>query len=136
MPVMRTSPSTPSIPKKARPFLEEAGYVLNEDTGCYDNADGEELTLKFTTTTAAFRQTWAAVFEKQMADCGIRILRFHVPASWWFGDTTGLCPPRLRAGRLRLGRSRLIPVARPCGLATRSPALQRLGRPELHGLVQ
>ena len=25
-----------------------------------------------------------------MADCGIQILRSHVPASWWFGDTTGL----------------------------------------------
>ena len=25
-----------------------------------------------------------------MADCGIRILRFHVPGFWWFGDTTGL----------------------------------------------
>jgi ABC-type transport system substrate-binding protein len=24
-----------------------------------------------------------------MANCGIRILRLHVPASWWFGDTTG-----------------------------------------------
>jgi ABC-type transport system substrate-binding protein len=24
-----------------------------------------------------------------MAECGIRIVRFHVPASWWFGDTTG-----------------------------------------------
>ncbi len=25
-----------------------------------------------------------------MADCGIQILRLHAPASWWFGDTTGL----------------------------------------------
>jgi ABC-type transport system substrate-binding protein len=25
-----------------------------------------------------------------MAACGLRIVRFHVPASWWFGDTTGL----------------------------------------------
>ena len=68
-------------------------------------ADGSVLALKFYTTTAAFRQTWAAVWEKQMADCGIQILRSHVPSSWWFGDTTGLAGARLRTGRLRLGRS-------------------------------
>ena len=80
----------PFDPAKGKALLEEAGYVMNEGTGFYNNAAGDELSLKFTTTTATFRQTWAAVFEKQMADCGIRILRFHVPASWWFGDTTGL----------------------------------------------
>jgi ABC-type transport system substrate-binding protein len=80
----------PYDPEKGKALLEEAGYVFNEGTGRYDSPDGEELTLKFTTTTAAFRQTWAAVFESQMSDCGIGILRFHVPASWWFGDTTGL----------------------------------------------
>ena len=46
--------------------------------------------MKFTTTTAQFRQTWAAVVEQNLADCGIQLLRQHVPASWWFGDTTGL----------------------------------------------
>ena len=25
-----------------------------------------------------------------MANCGIQIVRLHAPASWWFGDTTGL----------------------------------------------
>jgi ABC-type transport system substrate-binding protein len=25
-----------------------------------------------------------------MADCGVRIVRLHAPASWWFGDTTGV----------------------------------------------
>ena len=48
------------------------------------------MALKFTTTSAAFRQTWAAVFESQMAACGISIVRLHAPSSWWFGDTTGL----------------------------------------------
>jgi len=76
--------------EKGKALLDEAGWTMNEDTGFRQNAAGDELSLKFTTTTAAFRQTWAAVFEKQMADCGVRILRFHVPASWWFGDTTGL----------------------------------------------
>jgi hypothetical protein len=30
------------------------------------------------------------VFEANMAACGMQVVRFHVPASWWFGDTTGL----------------------------------------------
>jgi ABC-type transport system substrate-binding protein len=80
----------PFDPEKGKALLAEAGFVVNEGTGYLNNAAGDELSLKFTTTTATFRQTWAAVFEKQMKDCGIRVLRFHVPASWWFGDTTGL----------------------------------------------
>lgn len=77
----------PFDPEKGKALLEEAGWTGEP---IRTNAAGDELALKFTTTSAAFRQTWAAVFEKQMANCGIRILRFHVPASWWFGDTTGL----------------------------------------------
>lgn len=70
-------------------LLDEAGWTMNEATGFRANEAGDELSFQFTTTDAAFRQTWAAVWEQQMAACGIRILRLHVPASWWFGDTTG-----------------------------------------------
>ncbi len=77
-------------PEKGKALLEEAGWTLPEGADFRTNANGEELSLKFTTTSAAFRQTWAAVFEQQMATCGIRIVRLHAPASWWFGDTTGL----------------------------------------------
>lgn len=80
----------PYDPEKGAALLEEAGWKLDEGATYRINANGEELSLKFTTTTAAFRQTWAAVFENQMKDCGIRIIRLHAPASWWFGDTTGL----------------------------------------------
>ncbi len=76
-------------PEKGKALLEEAGWTAPEG-GFRTNAAGEELSLKFTTTTATFRQTWAAIWESQMADCGIRIVRLHAPASWWFGDTTGL----------------------------------------------
>lgn len=54
------------------------------------NAAGDALALKFTTTSAAFRQTWAAIWEAQMAECGVQVIRLHAPASWWFGDTTGI----------------------------------------------
>lgn len=71
-------------------LLDDAGWTLAEGAEFRLNAAGEELSLKFTTTSAQFRQTWAAVFESNMADCGIRVVRLHAPASWWFGDTTGL----------------------------------------------
>lgn len=80
----------PYDPEQGKALLEEAGWTLQEGADFRTNAAGEELALKFTTTTATFRQTWAAIFEQQMAECGIRIVRLHAPASWWFGDTTGL----------------------------------------------
>lgn len=80
----------PFDPEKAAALLDEAGWTLPEGAAVRSKEDGSILALKFYTTTAAFRQAWAAVWEKQMADCGVQILRSHVPASWWFGDTTGL----------------------------------------------
>jgi len=77
-------------PAKGAALLDEAGWTLQEGADFRSNADGDELSLKFTTTSAAFRQTWAAIWEQQMADCGVRVVRLHAPASWWFGDTTGV----------------------------------------------
>ncbi len=75
--------------EKGGQLLDEAGWTLPEGDSVRVK-DNIPLTLKFYTTNAAFRQAWAAVWEKQMADCGIQILRSHVPSTWWFGDTTGL----------------------------------------------
>lgn len=75
---------------KGGALLDEAGFKLPEGGTVRQKDDGTVLALKFYTTTAAFRQAWAAVWEKQMKDCGIQILRSHVPSTWWFGDTTGL----------------------------------------------
>ncbi|MBI5964311.1 MAG: peptide ABC transporter substrate-binding protein [Chloroflexi bacterium] len=75
---------------KGAALLDEAGWTLAEGADFRTNAAGDELALKFTTTSAAFRQTWAAIWEAQMADCGVRVVRLHAPASWWFGDTTGI----------------------------------------------
>lgn len=76
--------------EKGKALLDEAGWKLAEGADYRTNANGDELLLKFTTTNATFRQTWAAVWEAQMKDCGVLIVRQHVPASWWFGDTTGV----------------------------------------------
>lgn len=71
-------------------LLEEAGWTLPDGGGYRVNANGDTLELTLTTTNAQFRQTWAAVVEQQLAECGIFLMRQHPPASWFFGDTTGL----------------------------------------------
>jgi ABC-type transport system substrate-binding protein len=76
----------PFDPEKGKALLKEAGYEegANVETGA-------PLFLRFTTTNAPFRVTWATVLEQQLLDnCGITIARTHAPGSWWFGDTTGL----------------------------------------------
>jgi len=77
-------------PDAGRALLDGAGWTLAEGATYRTNADGDELALKFTTTNATFRQTWSAVWIQQMADCGVNVVPTYAPASWWFGDTTGL----------------------------------------------
>lgn len=76
-------------PEGGMALLEGAGWVDADGDGIREK-DGMRLSLKFTTTTAQFRQTWAAVAEQNLKGCGIEIIRLHTPASWWFGDSTGL----------------------------------------------
>ncbi len=77
-------------PEKGGALLDEAGWTLPEGESVRVNDKGEPLVIKFATTTAQFRQTWSAVMVQNLAACGIQILAQYVPASWWFGDTTGL----------------------------------------------
>jgi ABC-type transport system substrate-binding protein len=71
-------------------LLDEAGWMAHDRDAYRVDAVGNELALKLTTTDTTFRQTWASVWEQQMKDCGIRIVRLHTPANWFFGETTGL----------------------------------------------
>jgi peptide/nickel transport system substrate-binding protein len=86
-----TAPNTtyPYNPTVGQQLLDEAGWTLQSGAE-YRSKDGKELVLILTTTTAPFRVTYLTVFEEQMKACGIRIIRNHQPASWWFGDSTGL----------------------------------------------
>lgn len=77
----------PFDPEKGKQLLEEAGWTGEP---IRSNANGEPLSLSFTTTNAQFRQTWSAVFIRQMQACGIQIIPTYAPASWWFGSSTGL----------------------------------------------
>ncbi len=74
-------------PEAGKALLEEAGWT---GSPVRTNANGDALSLKFTTTSAQFRQTWSAVMIQNLAACGIQIIPTYAPASWWFGDTTGL----------------------------------------------
>lgn len=86
----------PFDPEQGNALLEEAGWTLPEGTDpgpgiVRTNEAGEPLSIQFVTTDAQFRQTWATVWEQQLAEnCGIQIIRTHAPASWLFGDATGL----------------------------------------------
>ena len=77
-------------PEAAGKLLEEAGWKLAEGATYRTNDKGDTLALKLTATTQQFRQTWAAVAAQNLLGCGIQLIRQHVPASWWYGDTTGL----------------------------------------------
>ncbi len=81
----------PFDPEQGKQLLEEAGWQIVEEGYPRENEAGEALALKFTTTDAAYRVTYATVMEGQLLNnCGIQIVRTHAPASWWFGSSTGL----------------------------------------------
>jgi ABC-type transport system substrate-binding protein len=71
-------------------LLDEAGWKLPEGGTIRENSKGDPMIIRFTTTTAQFRQTWGSVFEKQMSKCGIVIQRSHIPGGIWFGSNSGL----------------------------------------------
>jgi ABC-type transport system substrate-binding protein len=75
---------------KGTALLEEAGWTLAEGATFRMNATNAALSLKLTTTTAPFRETWAAVAAESVAACGIELVPQYTEASWWLGDATGL----------------------------------------------
>ncbi len=100
-------------PDAGKALLDEAGWTLAEGADVRTNADGNQLSLKLTTTNAQFRQTWTAVAIQQLADCGIQIIPTYAPASWWFGDTTGLA-----RRDFELGAYAWVGQAEPAGRST------------------
>ena len=75
---------------KAGQMLDEAGWKLPEGENIRQNAAGDPLVLRFTTTNASFRQTWGAVFTAQMAKCGIGLQPSYIAGSIWFGANSGI----------------------------------------------
>ena len=88
----------PYDPAAGAALLDEAGWTLAAGATVRQNANGDPLALSLTTTDAQFRQTWAAVAEQNLEGCGFDITRNHIPASYWFGDTTGLARREFELG--------------------------------------
>lgn len=80
----------PFSPQRGQTLLDEMGWSLPANSQYRVNANGEILTLTLTTTELKLRQAWTAVWQDQMANCGIRIVHQSVPANWLFGAETGL----------------------------------------------
>ncbi len=80
----------PFDPAQGRALLEEAGWTLAPDATYRTNAEGYQLAVGLTTTSAQFRETWAEALEAQWRDqCGIRLVRSHISASVFFGSGAG-----------------------------------------------
>jgi ABC-type transport system substrate-binding protein len=81
----------PFDPEAGQQLLEDAGWTLDGEAEVRTNADGNPLVLKFLSTDAQIRQTWAAVFEQQLLEnCGVQLIRTHAPGSYVFGTASGL----------------------------------------------
>lgn len=81
----------PFSPAAGQALLDVAGWTLQPGATYRTNSAGYELALKFTTTDAGFRVSWALALENQLRDnCGLRLVRFHVPGGVLFGSASGL----------------------------------------------
>lgn len=67
--------------KKAGELLDVAGWKKGEKDKFRKNDKGQQLTLRFYTTNAQFRQTWGTVWTRQMEACGVEIQPFYTPVA-------------------------------------------------------
>jgi peptide/nickel transport system substrate-binding protein len=69
---------------EARRLLDEAGWVDTNGDGTRDK-DGVEMVLRYSTTTAGWRNNIQAVIQQQLAEVGITVVLEKYPASEFFG---------------------------------------------------
>jgi peptide/nickel transport system substrate-binding protein len=72
-------------PDEANRLLDEAGWVDSNGDGTRDK-DGVELELRYSTTTAGWRNNIQAVVQQQLAAVGIGTILEAFPASEFFGS--------------------------------------------------
>ncbi|MDL1899872.1 peptide ABC transporter substrate-binding protein [Anaerolineae bacterium CFX9] len=75
---------TPHDPDMANALLDEAGWVDSDGDGVRDR-DGVRLELRYSTTTAGWRNNIQAVVQQQLAAVGIATILEAYPASEFFG---------------------------------------------------
>lgn len=76
---------TPHDPAAAEALLDEAGWVDSNGDGTRDK-DGVELVLRYSTTTAGWRNNIQAVIQQQLANVGVGTILEAYPASEFFGS--------------------------------------------------
>ncbi|RMF49411.1 MAG: peptide ABC transporter substrate-binding protein [Chloroflexota bacterium] len=74
---------TPYDPEAAAALLDEAGWVVGAD-GVREK-DGVKLELRYSTTTAGWRNNIQAVIQQQLAKVGVSVILEKYPASEYFG---------------------------------------------------
>ncbi|MDX2159995.1 MAG: peptide ABC transporter substrate-binding protein [bacterium] len=72
-------------PEEANRLLDEAGWVDSNGNGTRDQ-DGVELELRYSSTTAGWRNNIQAVVQQQLAEVGIGTILEAYPASEFFGS--------------------------------------------------
>jgi len=72
-------------PEGAAALLDEAGWVDSDGDGTRDQ-DGIPLELRYSTTTAAWRNNIQAVIQQQLAEVGVSVILEAYPASEFFGS--------------------------------------------------
>lgn len=71
-------------PEEANRLLDEAGWVDSDGDGVRDQ-DGVKLELRYSTTTAGWRNNIQAVVQQDLAEVGIATILEAFPASEFFG---------------------------------------------------
>jgi peptide/nickel transport system substrate-binding protein len=74
-------------PAMAMQLLDEAGWVDSDGNGTREK-DGVPLELRYSTTTAQWRNNIQAVIQQQLAGVGITVILEAYPASEFFGSWT------------------------------------------------
>ncbi|MBE0689885.1 MAG: peptide ABC transporter substrate-binding protein [Anaerolineae bacterium] len=72
-------------PAEAERLLDEAGWVDSDGDGVRDK-DGVKLELRYSTTTAGWRNNIQAVLQQQLAQVGISVILEKYPATEFFGS--------------------------------------------------
>lgn len=72
---------------QANKLLDEVGYIDTDGDGIRESADGVPFSVQLGTTTGnEMRQQLTQIFKENMAQCGIEVNLYYLPASEWFAD--------------------------------------------------
>ncbi len=74
-------------PELAGQLLDEAGWLMNEDSGIREK-DGVPLVLRFYTTTRTLRMDYQVLIQEYLAEVGVQVVLLPVPSTALFASYT------------------------------------------------